>query len=132
LVWKLAAADMNDLKVLRQTADELFAVDYKQHNPLVTDLQGREGFVDAMKRLVQQGIAARYPEPMLVLANCNYASAMILFKRPDGDKPGATYNSYWFDIWRIENGKFVEHWDQAIKGQDYDWDVVLPLNAKGK
>jgi predicted SnoaL-like aldol condensation-catalyzing enzyme len=32
---------------------------------------------------------------------------------PDPRDPGKTYRSYWFDMWRVEDGKLAEHWDGA-------------------
>lgn len=127
---RLATADLGDAKNLRKTVEELMDPDYVQHNPLISDLKGREGFITAVARLIEQKIPPEYKMPQFVMANCDYVAAMILFKRPDPDRPGQTYDSYWFDLWRVKNGRFIEHWDQAIKGQDYHWDIVLPMNKK--
>jgi predicted SnoaL-like aldol condensation-catalyzing enzyme len=32
------------------------------------------------------------------------------------DKDGKPYTTTWFDMYRISNGKIVEHWDSALKG----------------
>jgi predicted SnoaL-like aldol condensation-catalyzing enzyme len=38
------------------------------------------------------------------------------FKRDAKDpKDGSTYNSYWFDTYRVKNGKVIEHWDAATR-----------------
>jgi predicted SnoaL-like aldol condensation-catalyzing enzyme len=34
---------------------------------------------------------------------------------PDPHDPSKTYRTYWFDMWRIEDGKLAEHWDAALK-----------------
>ncbi|HDR9882422.1 TPA: hypothetical protein QDE50_36140 [Burkholderia cenocepacia] len=34
---------------------------------------------------------------------------------PDPSNPSQTYRTYWFDMWRIEDGKLAEHWDGALK-----------------
>ncbi|EGY02494.1 hypothetical protein AZA_87327 [Nitrospirillum viridazoti Y2] len=34
---------------------------------------------------------------------------------PDPADPSRTYRTYWFDMWRIEDGKLAEHWDAAPK-----------------
>jgi predicted SnoaL-like aldol condensation-catalyzing enzyme len=132
LIWRLAEADLDDPQVMLKATGDLIHPDYIQHNPFVAHLKGRQGVEEAFLSLIKQGISARYAKPALVLANCNYVAAMIHFKRPEPDQPTTTYDSYWFDIWRIEDGKLIEHWDQTIKGLDYQWDVVLPLNGLTK
>ena len=38
---------------------------------------------------------------------------VVAFRREMDDprKPGAKYTTTWFDMWRIKDGKAVEHWD---------------------
>jgi predicted SnoaL-like aldol condensation-catalyzing enzyme len=48
-----------------------------------------------------------------LLAEGNYVTTT--FVRPEKDANGETYYSSWFDLYRIENGKIVEHWDPALK-----------------
>ncbi len=35
--------------------------------------------------------------------------------REGKDKDGKAYTTTWFDMFRIANGKIVEHWDTATK-----------------
>jgi len=35
--------------------------------------------------------------------------------RPDPDNPSKTYEIFAFDIFRLKDGKFVEHWDGALR-----------------
>ena len=42
---------------------------------------------------------------------------ILAFRRelPDPRSPGKTYTTTWFDMFRIEDGKIVEHWDYGTK-----------------
>ena len=39
----------------------------------------------------------------------------VLQKRqlPDPQNPGKFYEGFWFDTWRVKDGKLFEHWDAA-------------------
>ena len=55
------------------------------------------------------------PEPPVFVAEGDKVVMMLARDLPDPDDPGKTYRSYWFDMWRIEDGKLAEHWDGAPK-----------------
>jgi predicted SnoaL-like aldol condensation-catalyzing enzyme len=100
---------------------------YIQHNPMafrigeVNGVHGRDEF-KLMTDMKKKGMAG--PPPLLpgqppedtyhfVMANCNY---VLLLKRtfpPDPQNPGKYYEAFSFDLWRVENGKLAEHWDDA-------------------
>ncbi len=91
------------------------ADDYIQHNPIVPT--GKAGFIKFWTpRWADPN--ARPPEINkieLVMAEKDLVT--IIFKRPqpDPDQPGKTYDTYWFDTFRVNNGKITEHWDALIK-----------------
>ncbi|MEM7288999.1 MAG: nuclear transport factor 2 family protein, partial [Pseudomonadota bacterium] len=75
---------------------------YMQHNPIIGD--GFAGLQAAIKSFAEQGQVITKFEPQIVVAEGNFvfvASDAIM-----GGKPWA-----FFDLWRVENGKIVEHWD---------------------
>ena len=81
-----------------------------QHNPNIGD--GLDGLMAAIEAFAAQGQVITKFEPQLVVAEGNYvfvASDAIM-----GGDPWA-----FFDLWRVENGKIVEHWD-----------VVSPIPAE--
>ena len=73
------------------------------------------------------GLAAylrrRFPQPRPAAAELREPPAVItvdgdivtwIFRREQKDARGA-YDSYWFDSFRIRDGKVVEHWDAATR-----------------
>lgn len=83
---------------------------YMQHNPMIAD--GLDGLMTAIREFAAQGQAITKFEPKIVVAEGNFvfiASDAIM-----GGEPWA-----FFDLWRVENGKIVEHWD-----------VVSPIPAE--
>lgn len=86
---------------------------YIQHNPAVAD--GLEGFGEAMKYFAEQGIVMKYTKLHKVLGQGNFVLAMSEGTFGKGD-PTAFY-----DLFRLENGLVVEHWD-----------VIAPIPAKSQ
>lgn len=83
---------------------------YMQHNPMIDD--GLAGLQAAIKAFADQGQVITKFEPQIVVAEGNFvfvASDAIM-----GGDPWA-----FFDLWRVQDGKIVEHWD-----------VVSPIPAQ--
>ena len=85
------------------------AVDYIQHSPKLAD--GREAAL-AMLEPLFGGEGARF-DVLRIIVEDPYA-VIHLHGRPDSQGPGVAVA----DIYRIENGKIVEHWDviQPVPG----------------
>lgn len=75
---------------------------YMQHNPSIDD--GLAGLMAAIESFAAQGQVITKFEPQLVVAEGNFV--FVASDATMGGKPWA-----FFDLWRIENGKIVEHWD---------------------
>ncbi len=75
---------------------------YRQHNPNIAD--GLDGLMAAVEAFAAQGMVITKFEPQIVVAEGNFvfvASDAVM-----GGEPWA-----FFDLWHVENGKIVEHWD---------------------
>ncbi|MFJ6653769.1 nuclear transport factor 2 family protein [Microbacterium sp. NPDC091313] len=102
-----------------ETADqarEYLADDYVQHNPDIADGP------DAVIAFAKSETAARAtvemrpsPEPPLLIAEGDMVVQVIARDLPDPDAPGQTYRSFWFEMFRVVDGRVAEHWDAAPK-----------------
>jgi len=94
-------------------AHEFIADGYIQHNPNAG--QGLAGLVDYVKATrPERAIQPRLDLPLVnLLAEGDYVTTT--FVRPEKDANGETYYSSWFDLYRIEDGKIIEHWDPMLK-----------------
>ena len=97
-------------------AKDYLAEDYIQHNPNVAS--GLKGFNDYFAKIWPQ------PKAWNAIVNTDFAAVMVdndlvqlVIRRPRPEPADATktYNSYWFDLFRVKDGKIVEHWDPALK-----------------
>lgn len=76
---------------------------YIQHNPAVAD--GLEGFGEAMKYFAENGLVMEYTKLHKVLGQGNFVLAISEGKFGKGD------HTAFYDLFRLENGRIVEHWD---------------------
>jgi predicted SnoaL-like aldol condensation-catalyzing enzyme len=97
--------------------------DYIQHDPMfqrfneINDVTGRQAVGEIMK--VFRAGGGPPPQPpggdptFLVMSEGDLV--MILQKRqaPDPQNAGKFYESFWFEMWRVKDGKLYEHWDPA-------------------
>lgn len=76
---------------------------YIQHNSAVAD--GLDGFGQAMQYFAQNGLVMEYTKLHKVLGEGNFVLSMSEGKFGTGDHVA------YYDLFRLENGLIVEHWD---------------------
>ena len=96
-------------------AEKYMAADYIQHNPQVPT--GRQAFVDFFSKVRKPSpVEARIKAPLVaIMADGDLVMLAFAREYPDPKDPSARYTTTWFDMFRIKDGKIVEHWDPALK-----------------
>jgi predicted SnoaL-like aldol condensation-catalyzing enzyme len=85
---------------------------YIQHNPNLGD--GYEALMDyANERWKGRPPIER--TPTAVMAEGDLVVVITTREYPDPGDPSKTYTTGWFDLFRVKDGKLVEHWDGAPK-----------------
>ena len=89
---------------LEKSADYIVAEPgaYLQHNPMVPD--GLDAVGAAFVQLAKAGQGFSFSKVHLIVAEGNFVFTMT--EGAMGDVPTA-----FFDLWRVEDGMIVEHWD---------------------
>ena len=104
--------DLLEANQWKESGAKYIHEDYIQHNPQVSS-----GLAPVMKFF---GSRPSSPIPdrkswktQVVSVVAEDDLVVVAFRREMDDprKPGAKYTTTWFDMWRIKDGKAVEHWD---------------------
>jgi predicted SnoaL-like aldol condensation-catalyzing enzyme len=91
--------------------------DYMQHNPNAeTGMAGFEAYFKAVMPKELPPIPETLPGLVAIQAEGDYVTLSFVREYDDPAAPGKKYTTTWFDMFRIVNGKIVEHWDSATKG----------------
>jgi predicted SnoaL-like aldol condensation-catalyzing enzyme len=96
-------------------AEKYLAEGYIQHNPNVPT--GRAAFVAFFGKFKKpQSIESKVAAPLVAItAEGDMVVLSFAREQPDPKDPSKTYTTTWFDMFRIEGGKLVEHWDPASR-----------------
>ena len=126
LVASIFAPDSREGDGIKRFYD-LMDPGYLQHNPEfkrfgeINKLKGREEFMALLPFMTSaEGSFAPPPpdapkgNPMyMVLGDCDVVVVLQQRYLPDPQNKGKYYEAFWFDAWRVKNGKLTEHWDAA-------------------
>ena len=74
----------------------------------------RRHFAARRDRPVQPWIGASV---VAMVAENDLVALVTRQEHPHPARPGRTYTTTWFDLFRIEDGRVVEHWDDAAPGE---------------
>ena len=98
-----------------ELADKYLAESYIQHNPNVPT--GRAGFVGFFSKFSQpKPIAASVKAPLVsIVAERDLVILSFVQEHADPKDPAQKYTTTWFDMFRVTDGKIVEHWDAALR-----------------
>lgn len=98
-----------------ELAEKYLAESYIQHNPTVPT--GRAAFVEFFSKFKKPGPIEPKVLASLVAITAEADLVILSFVRelPDPKDPSKNYTTTWFDMFRVKDGKIVEHWDPAAK-----------------
>ena len=105
-------------RIVLQTRDvklapQYLAEGYIQHNPNIPT--GRQPFIDYFGKLERQPVKPRIDNLVAIVAEGD--KVVLAFRRDlqDPTNQNQTYTTTWFDMFRIEDGRIIEHWDYGTK-----------------
>jgi predicted SnoaL-like aldol condensation-catalyzing enzyme len=97
--------------------EQYVAPDFVEHNPLIEG--GRDGLVKFLKMLPPPASDDVGPDmknpPAHIMAEGDLVTFVFKQKTPDPKDKTKTYDRFTFDMFRLKNGKIVEHWDDEGK-----------------
>jgi predicted SnoaL-like aldol condensation-catalyzing enzyme len=98
-----------DAQLVEETP-RFLAPGYAQHSPIVNT--GRDGFVAFLEQFAQpSAIQPTIPNFVQIVAEGDLVTISTVVTYDDAN--GTPYATTWFDLFRVDGGLLVEHWDPA-------------------
>ena len=95
--------------------DKYLTARYIQHNPNIPS--GHDGLRKMLSMVKPKAPAEKLSAHVVaVVAEGDLVVVSTVQPLPDPRSPGKTYTTTHFDMWRIQDGKADEHWDEAQLG----------------
>ena len=92
---------------------EYLAESYIQHNPNVAT--GRAAFMVFFSQFPPEPVKDTIDDLVGIVAERDLVVLALHRELPDLEHEGQTYTTTWFDMFRVADGKIVEHWDYGTK-----------------
>ena len=107
-MWR-TLVDARDVEAAKKYLDE----NYIQHNPIAdTGLAGVLAYFSSLGEPLK--IPERVQLPLVaIVAERDLVALVSVDKQENPNVKGETYTTAWFDMYRIKNGKIIEHWDHG-------------------
>lgn len=111
--------------------DSYIADNYTEHNPLLPTT--REAFRHHLAQTLQVGtVPGQIPELVTLVAEGPWVAMVLVAHYPHPQQAGTTYTSSRFELFRLDGGRIVEHWDSSLfrAGQqvpDFGANSALPV-----
>jgi predicted SnoaL-like aldol condensation-catalyzing enzyme len=97
-----------------ELADKYLAQNFIQHNPNASD--GLDALKKYFANSTPQPISPKLKRPITaILADGDMVTVVYPRELTDPKDKSKKYTTAGFDMYRIQNGKVVEHWDAATK-----------------
>lgn len=113
-----------------EVGEEMLAEDYMQHNPMAST--GRAAVLDFFRnRERMEEIPDTIPGLVSMIAEDDLVVLALVREMPDPRMEGETYTTTWFDMFRIDDGEIVEHWDAAVLPTDPNFPFPPPESEGG-
>jgi predicted SnoaL-like aldol condensation-catalyzing enzyme len=93
-----------------EEAPKYLAKDYIQHNPMADS--GLDGFMSFFRQFAQPRSVEPHLKNFVEIA-AEGDLVVLATVSTYSDANGNPYTTTWFDMFRVENGMMVEHWDTA-------------------
>ena len=92
---------------------EYVAERYVEHNPTVAT--GRAEFMELVGQVPPEPIKDTIDDLVSIVAERDLVVVALRRELPDLAREGQTYTTTWFEMFRVADGKIVEHWDYGTK-----------------
>ena len=111
LVWDMWRNFLQARRI--EEADKYLAPEYHQHNPMAeTGLEGVKAFFRSIN-IPKSDVKDHIDRLVSIVAERDLV--VLALVREGTDKDGKPYTTTWFDMFRVADGKIVEHWDTATR-----------------
>jgi predicted SnoaL-like aldol condensation-catalyzing enzyme len=94
-------------------ADKYLAPEYHQHNPNADT--GRAAVKEYFRAAGMQKSEVKDYIERLVAITAERDLVTLALVREEVDSNGEAYTTTWFDMFRVQDGRIVEHWDTATR-----------------